>query len=173
MPLEQLRPSARRRVMDLVEEAGIDVASWAFKGDGTRVVHPAANPAYCYDWCFEDGKRVVLSLWFEEMRLENSRIVQRINVREHQRRVERATHLAEGTRKAVVRRAVKLDSAIQRAFREELLVRVIVCDGDRRDIGNTTRRNPSRVERRLLDPSSWHVTAYDNPTGKTVLVRDR
>ena len=50
MLLKQLRPSARRRVMDLVEEAGLDVASWAFKADGTPVATPAANPAYCYDW---------------------------------------------------------------------------------------------------------------------------
>lgn len=173
MPLKQLRPSARRRVMDLVEEAGLDVASWAFKADGTPVATPAANPAYCYEWCFEDGERVVLSLWFDEMGQEDGRVVQRVNVREHRRRVERAKHLAPGTRTANVRRAIKLDSAIQRAFRDELPVQVIVCDGGKRDIGDVASRDPSRVERWLLDPSPWHVTAYDNPTGKAVLVRDR
>jgi hypothetical protein len=173
MPLEQLRPSAKRRVMDLVEEAGIDVASWAFKADGIPVATPAANPAYCYEWCFEDGKRVVLSLWFDDMRLEDGRVVQRINVREHRRRVEQAKHLAAGTRTANVRRAIKLDSAIQRAFRGELPVRVIVCEGDKRDIGDVASRDPSRVERRVLDPSPWHVMAYDNPTGKALIVRDR
>ena len=173
MPLKQLQPSAKRRVMDLVEEAGIDVASWAFKVNRMPVATPAANPAYCYEWCFEDSERVVLSLWFDGMDLEDGRVVQRVNVREHRRRVERARHLAPGTRTANVRRALKLDSAIQRAFRDKLAVRVIVCDGGQRDIGDAASRDPSRVERRLLDPSPWHVTAYDNPSGSAVLVRDR
>ena len=50
MPLEQLRPTSKPRMMDLVEQAGIDVTAWAFRADGTAVEIPAANPAYCYEW---------------------------------------------------------------------------------------------------------------------------
>src|SRR5262249_32491047 len=44
-----------------------------------------------------------------------------------------------GTRTANVRRAVAVDSAVFRAFRESLPVRAIVCDGDRRDLADVAR----------------------------------
>ncbi|MDC0683124.1 hypothetical protein [Sorangium atrum] len=172
-PLEKLRPSAKPRMMDLVQQAGIDVAPWAFRADGKPVKAPAANPAYCYEWCFVDNDRVVVSLWFELMSLADGRVVQRVNMRDLRRRVERAKHLDAGTRTANVRRAVAVDSAVFRAFRESLPVRAIVCDGDRRDLDDVARRDPSKVERRLLDDSPWHVTAYDIPSGDTVIARDQ
>ena len=172
-PLEQLRPIAKPRVMDLVEEAGIDVISWAFKADGTPVEIPAANPAHCYEWCFRDDKGVVFSLWFEEMLLEDVRVVQRLNARELRRRIERAKHLDAGTQMAHVRRAMAFDSAMLRAFQDKLSVRVNECDGDRRDIDDVASRDSSKVERRLLDPSPWQVTAYDLTSGGALLVRDQ
>ncbi|WP_437981679.1 hypothetical protein [Sorangium sp. So ce117] len=172
-PLERLRPSAKPRMMDLVQEAGIDVAPWAFRADGRPVKAPAANPAYCYEWCIVDNDRVVVSLWFELMSLEDGRVVQRVNMRDLRRRVERAKHLDAGTRTANVRRAMAVDSAVFRAFRERLPVHVVVCDGDRRDLDDVARRDPSKVERRLLDDSPWHVTAYDIPSGDTVISRDQ
>jgi 5-methylcytosine-specific restriction enzyme A len=171
--LEKLRPSAKPRMMDLVQQAGIDVAPWAFRADGKPVKAPAANPAYCYEWCFANNDCVVLSLWFELMSLENGRVVQRVNMRDLRRRVERAKHLDAGTRTANVRRAVAVDSAVQRAFRQKLPARVIVCDGDRRDMDDVARRDPSKVERRLLDDSPWRVIEYDDARGDTVIVRDQ
>jgi hypothetical protein len=171
--LEKLRPSAKPRMMDLVQQAGLDVAPWAFRADGRAVKSPAANPAYCYEWCFLGNSRVVLSLWFELMSLESGRVVQGVNMRDLRRSVERAKHLDAGTRTANVRRAAAVDSAVFRAFRETLPVHVIVCDGDRRDIDDVARRDPSKVERRLLDDSPWHVTAYDLAKGDTVIVRDQ
>lgn len=170
-PLEKLRPTARLRVMDLVQRAGIDVGPWAFRADGKTVKSPAANPAYCYEWCFVGEARVVLSLWFEHMVLESGRVVQRVNMRDIRRRIERAEHLDTGTRTANVRRAVAVDSAVFKAFREALPVYVIVGDGDRRDIDDVARRDPSRVERRLLDESIWRVTAYDIGGGNAVIER--
>ena len=55
MPIEELQPLAKPRIMDLVELTGIDVGPWAFRADGSLVEHPAANPAYCYEWCFADS----------------------------------------------------------------------------------------------------------------------
>lgn len=172
-PLEKLRPSAKPRMMDLIQQAGIDVVPWAFRADGKPVKFPAANPAYCYEWCFVADDRVVLSLWFELMSLEKGRVVQRVNMRDLRRRVEQAKHLDAGTRTANVRRAAAVDSAVFRAFRETLPVRAIVCDGDRRDLADVARRDPSKVERRLLDDSPWHVTAYDLAKGDTMIVRDQ
>lgn len=61
---------------------------------------------------------------------------------------------------------------MQRAFRDKLPVRVIVCDGDKRDLADPDRRDPSRVELRLLDPSPWRVTEYDWTGGAALIVRD-
>lgn len=170
-PLEQLRPIAKPRVMDLVEEAGLDVTSWAFRANGTPVAVPAANPAHCYEWCYCDDQHVVINLWFDTMCLEDSHVVERVNMRSFRRRIERAKHLDAGTRTANVRRAMAVDSAFLRAFRDKVPVRVIVCDGERRDPDDVANRLPSKVERRLLDPSPWRVTAYDYSSGDTVIVR--
>lgn len=174
--LEALRPTSKPRVMDLVQEAGIDVSAWSTTADGAPVSVPAANPAYCYEWCFSDDKRVVFSLWFDQMQLEVGRVFQRRNMRDLRRRIEKATHLDAGTKTANIRRAAAVDSAVQRAFRDKLEVRVIVCDGDRRNLGDLERRDPSRVELRHLDPSPWRVTEYDyfgiTTGGNALIVRE-
>lgn len=43
--LESLRPVARRRVMDFVRDAGVDVSDWRNYEGGVA----AANPKYCYE----------------------------------------------------------------------------------------------------------------------------
>lgn len=176
MSLDQLRPITKPRVMDLVEQAGLDVSGWAYTTGGKAVAVPAANPAYCYEWCFWDDKRVVLSLWFDNMLLEDGLVLQRVNMRDLRRRIENATHLDAGMRTTLVRRAQAVDSAVQRAFRDKLPVHVIVCDGDKLDLEDLESRDPSKVQRRLLDPSPWRVTAYDylgtTTGGNTVIVRE-
>lgn len=45
--LEQLRPTQRARVMDLVRASGLSVRKWSsYKGK------PAANPSFCYEWAW-------------------------------------------------------------------------------------------------------------------------
>jgi 5-methylcytosine-specific restriction protein A len=175
-PLEQLRPAGKPRVMDLVEQAGIDVSPWRFKANGAPVATPAANPAYCYEWCFEDAQRVVFSIWFDHLRLEGGRVLVRANMRDLRRRIEKAKHLDAGTRTANVRRAQAVDTAVQHAFRRKLPARVIICEGDRRKLDDLASRDPSRVERRLLDPSPWRVMEYNDvgfdAAGDALIVRD-
>lgn len=163
--------------MDLVAQVGIDVSAWAFKADGTPIDVPAAaNPAYCYEWCFEDREHIVFSLWFDNLQRDGERVVQRVNMRRLRLAIDRAKHLAPGTRTANSRRAAKLDSAVHRAFREKRAVRVIICDGEKRDLKDPADRDPSRVELRHLDPSPWHVEEYDvlgvTTGGDALLVRD-
>lgn len=50
MRLEELRPTSKPRVIDLVEQAGLDITPWSFRANGTTVANPAANPACCYEW---------------------------------------------------------------------------------------------------------------------------
>ena len=173
MPLEQLRPFATPRVMDLVEAAGIDVEPWAVRANGTRVAHPAANPAYCYEWCFVDpGKLVVLSLWFEHLSIDDGVVLQRVNMRKLRAIIDRSGHLNQGTRMANAKRAIRADSAIIAAYQKQLPVRVILCDGEQRDLDDRAKRDPSRVDRRLLDPSTWRVREYDLNSGAAVIARD-
>src|SRR5689334_14668104 len=64
--LDDIRPTERKLMMDLVAAAGVDVAPWA---DYEGRAGPAANPKYCYDWSFvEPGKVVVLNLWHANLR---------------------------------------------------------------------------------------------------------
>jgi 5-methylcytosine-specific restriction protein A len=56
--LQDLRPTKKSLVMDLLKEAGCDVRAWADYGGP-----PAANPKYCYNWSFEQpGEFVVLCI---------------------------------------------------------------------------------------------------------------
>ncbi len=122
---------------------------------------PAANPAYCYEWCFTQGLLSVFNLWFGNLKIEHGKVVHPVNFRLVQRRVEASEHLDQGTRTAMGKRASRCDRAIRRARETGAPVRVILLDGDRRDLSDPTSLDASRVELRLLDPSPWHVVTYD------------
>jgi len=135
------------------------VTDWAnFSG------RPATNPKYCYEWSFvEPGKVVVLNLWHKEMEEIGGAVVQRINMR------ERASMAYQG-KSVWTKRALKMDTAFKNALDEKLPVRVIVCDGDKRDAYDPTAK-ASKVTKRLLDPISWAITNYDWKTGACTLTR--
>ena len=162
--LDAIKPTSHQRVMDLVQDAGVNVSDWSnCKGGAAKA---AANPKYCYEWAFiEPNKLVVLNLWFAEMREEAGVIYQRQNHRELSHKFGRLP--GKGTWSA---RAARMDLAVQNAVRNELAVRVIVCDGDMRDIAEPDSE-ASKVERRLLDPIPWAVTSYDRDTGDCELTR--
>lgn len=67
-------------------------------------------------------------------------------------------------------RARRMDSALRVAYENNLPVRVIICDGVRRDIIKHDGP-PSKVEKRILDPIKWIVSNYEYSTGNTVLLR--
>src|SRR5260370_29878418 len=79
--LDEIRPKSRQRVMDLVQQAGVDVSHWGdFRGGEAKA---ATNPKHCYEWSFvEEGKVVVLNLWFESLRVKNGIVVQDHNLRQ-------------------------------------------------------------------------------------------
>lgn len=158
MDIEFLKPSERLRVMDLVSAAGIDVSDWTnFKGG---IEKAASNPKYCYEWSYEDHEKklIVLNLWYENLEVSEEAIVQRLNLRET---AENASSSPQS------RRAIKMDFSLQKAARLSWPVRVIVCDGSKRD-ANATK---SSAERRLLDSEPWHVQSYSSETGDCLLVR--
>jgi len=158
MNLEFLKPSDRLRVMDLVESTGIDVSDWSnFKGGVDKA---ASNPRYCYEWSYEDHnkKLIVLNLWYENLSVQDGEIVQKLNLR------DTAKNAASSPQS---RRATKMDFSLQKAARLNWPVRVIICDGGRRDSSATK----SSADSRLLDSELWYVKTYSSDSGDCVLVR--
>lgn len=162
--LSELRPVEKPRVIDLVQEAGFDVSDWFDSaGEGTDA---ARNPKYCYEWSFvETEKKVLLNLWVDNM-VESGHVVSHpVALRELSR------HYTEVDKKpAWARRSRRMDEAIRHAWEYELPVRVVVCDGIRRD-RDDPNSPASKVSARRLDPVEWRVSAYDIETGNGVLTR--
>jgi len=161
MDLEKIKPLDRLRVMDLVDSAGIDISDWGnFKGGEEKA---ASNPKYCYEWSYvnHEKKVIVINLWYSEMEVKDGAIIRNINMK----------NIAErNTNSPRKKRALNMDFAFQKAVREALPIRVIVCDGQRTiDIGGV--RENAKVERRLLDPENWYVTEYNPKTGDCFLKR--
>lgn len=62
------------------------------------------------------------------------------------------------------------EAAVRHAYEKRLPIRVIVCDGVRRDASDPYA-SASRVKRRMLDPIPWAAAAYDAATGNWLLKR--
>lgn len=157
----ELVPKTKERVIDLVEAAGLDVSDWAnFSGGKARA---ATNPKYCYEWAYiEPNKAIVLNLWLNSMTERAGHIVQELKVREW-------AGISGESPPVWAKRAARMEEAIKTAYGSKLPVRVIVCDGIQREPGDTL---PSQVQRRLLDPKSWAVTAYDPGDSACTITRD-
>lgn len=162
--LSELTPTKAQRIIDLVRAAGVDVTDWGnFKGGEAKA---GSNPKYCYEWAFiEAGKVVVLNLWLASMQERHGTVFQELNLRERAHRFGRSPNEAVWER-----RALAMDLAIQRAYRDQLPVRVVVCEGKMRD-ANDPKAKASQVNKRLLDPIPWAVTAYDWNSGSCVVTR--
>ncbi len=162
--IEELKPRSRARVIDLVAAAGHDVSDWKnFKG-GVR--KQGSNPKYCYEWAYvQPNKAVILNLWHEDLGEIGGKVVQRLNYRQHAKNLPQAA--ARGT---WAKRAKAMDDAFALAAAKALPVRVIVCDGQRRDVFKNPEKS-STVSRRILDPIPWAVTSYDPSTGDCTITR--
>jgi 5-methylcytosine-specific restriction protein A len=162
--LEDLTPVEKRRVYDLVKDAGLDVSDWANYSRGTKWA--AANPKYCYEWAFlEPGRLVILNLWRGQLREHRGSVSWSGNLREWIKR-----HSVRGAKAVWRRRAEVFQDAVAEAARRGLPVRVIVNDGTMRSAADASAR-PSQVQRRLLDPLPWAVSSYDSRSGQCLLIR--
>jgi 5-methylcytosine-specific restriction protein A len=160
MSLLEIKPQENLRVIDLVEEAGLDVSDWGnFAGGQAKA---ASNPKYCYEWCFVQDDLIVLNLWYEEMLVtEEGNICRKSNMR----------NLADrGSKQVWKTRGSKLDDAIRMAYELQLPFRVIVGSGVKR-ISNDKAAKASKIDKRLLDPVPWAVASYDVASGECVLQR--
>lgn len=161
---DDLRPTGKNRVIDLVQAAGVDVSDWARFARGTKWA--ATNPKYCYEWSFvQPGRVVVLNLWHANLLERGSTISRSTNMRKEAERLERMQ-----AKSVWVKRATKMDSAIAMAFQDKLMVRVIINEGEMREALNP-RAKASVVKQRLLDPMPWSIVSYNLSTGDAVLIR--
>jgi hypothetical protein len=144
----ELRPTQKRKVIELVRDAGIDVSNWAkFPGGKARA---AANPKYCFEWSFVEPKKVaVLNLWFDQMKQRGQDIVFDLNFREPSDAREKRNQ-----------------DRVKLAIREKLPFRIIIL------VGKMGSPKGSIVSKRQLDPAIWRVTALDQNTGDYTLTRD-
>jgi 5-methylcytosine-specific restriction enzyme A len=156
--LEELKPTGKRRVIDLVSAAGVDVSDWAnFAGGEKRA---ASNPKYCYEWSFmEPGRIVVLNLWHARMRERKRIVFIDLNYRERARR-----YSLHGGRGVWSPRAERSDRAIQEAVKNHLPIRVVINDGEMRD-ANDLKAKASQVQYRLLDPEHARSHRSSRPHG--------
>jgi hypothetical protein len=173
--LATLRPLVDLKVMDLVAEAGVGVDDWATKKGGEPVENPRANPNFCYDWAFgKEGEPIVLCVWYETLAILAEGIAFEGNLRARAKSLEnivldrRESPDTRSRAKSQAKRCDRFDLRLQRAYRKELPVRVILLEGDRADrLGHDS----SKVRRRLLDESPWFVLDYSDSSGEFTLMR--
>lgn len=179
--LADLKPRSLQAVMDLVQGAGIDVAPWAKKRDGTPVKEPRANPHYCYDWAFgNETEGFVLCVWHASLNEISLSSGPALGYQENLRQlalsldriaIDRTRPSDERNRaRDQAARARSFDSAVQRAFRRDQPMKLIVNEGIRRAL-EELGKGKSTVKLRRLDSVNWFVHAYDNESGDCLLVR--
>lgn len=160
--LNELRPTKKPLVMNLLAQAGMNVDSWAvgFKGKS-----PAANPKYCYNWSFEQpGEFVVACLWFQNLISSDGTAVYKT------RPGSRGARRTDPGSNVWNRRAAEFDRHLALAYRQKLPVIAIIGDGTQRNPKDAKPR-ASEVSARLLDSVNWAVTDYDPAKGEFVIVR--
>jgi 5-methylcytosine-specific restriction protein A len=175
--LEPLRPQRNEAVMDLVSQAGIDVAPWAQKKGGGTVRNPRANPHYCYEWAFGgEPEPTALCVWHSSLQEDHGTVAYEGNLREFALNLDRIaidrgnpSEVRERAR-GQGKRARKFDSRLQRAFRRSFPVRIILLVGEtraREELGWDT----SKVRFRKLDTVPWFVERYSDDDGSFRIVR--
>lgn len=150
--LDEIRPTEKKNIIDLVSEAGIDVSNWAIYGDGNR---PASqNPKYSFEWSFiETGISSVLCLWHNNFTEVDGTIYQHIDFKAIDNQLI-------GIRRTRFR---KFRETIKIAFIEKLPVRVVICLSENGSF--------KKADKRVLDSEPWTVTSYEENTGQCTLVR--
>lgn len=99
---------------------------------------------------------IVVNFWVHQFLEQDGKIIWRKNLKDF-------TYTGNGTQQA---RGRRLEAALYRAYRENLEVRVIICDGDRRRDGSK-----SKVIARGLDPEIWRVASFDTTTKVCEVIR--
>lgn len=155
--LTELRPSHKELVIDVLRQAEFDVTPWA-----NTTGRMETNPAYCYEWGFQQGAKILLCLWYEDLEENDQGVYHSGQVRSYIRDLEAAGHPA-------ARRARRFDERVQDAYRTRLPIRVALVDARSRE----KREADARVtaDFRVLDSARWQVSDYDWMSGAYTIRR--
>jgi hypothetical protein len=157
--LSLIRPTQKFRIMDLLEQAGMDVSDWSKDFTGK---HPSTNPKYCYNWSFaKPGHFITTCLFYTDLEPKGNDIIYGDNLRKALRGKGAAQWRARGQ---------AFDEHVQVAYREGLPIRAIIVEGQRRD-DDAPEPESSIVKARHLDSVPWAVTSYDFDAGDFIITR--
>lgn len=177
--LESIRPVHGHFVMDLVEQAGIDVTSWRINRHGLRVKNPRANPKFCYEWSFGgDNEPIALCIWHSDIYVDpvQDQIYWDGNLRDFAIKLEKrendpdASNTVKSRARSQGQRARKFDEQIKQAFIMERPIRVIILNGQHSS-KTSAGESTAKVKFRQLDVSPWHVQSYAVQSGKFRMLR--
>lgn len=171
--LDLLRPSAKRTVMELVEEAGINVDDWRYV-NGQPYRTPASNPNYCYDWSFGSPQQgYVLSVWHRSLAERKGRIVYECDSGTHTRKLRQElarSGLTETQRRSVlkrVRRSEAFEAAVKDSFYSGRPLKLILNLGNIQEAEEIADAKAS-VSERELDTEPWFVHSWADGDGLIV-----
>jgi hypothetical protein len=158
--IDDLKPTRKHLVMNLLAEAGFDVSDWAkYRGK-----HAASNPK-SYNWSFEQGgEKVAVCIWYPDIKPKGSEVVHRLIPSSRG-----AKRKGPGTANWN-KRASEMLTHVRTAYEQQLPIRAIVVDGKQRN-PNDAVPVASRVKARFLDPVSWAVKEFNVESGEWLLVR--
>lgn len=173
--LDSLRPRQWNRIIDLVEQAGIDVSNWSRTQDGSIFKKPAVNPNFCFDWAFGGGTEpTLLCVWHHSISIIDDKIAFEDNLRqlaiELPRRAEKQNKEIRSRATKQATRARKFDSALISCFQKMQPIKVAILEGEPADefeLGFDS----SKVRFRVLDEALWYIHKYDMNTGAFRIVR--
>lgn len=158
--IEALRPTSKRKIIDVVKEAGQNVEDWATSTTG----NPDTNPKYCYEWYFQQGDiQPLLCLWFEGLQSDALGIFQSYSLWPTIKSMESQRNHAGA------KRASRLDAGLQRAFTSKRPVRVALVSGR---IRAGFEGDSSKADYRELDDAEWTVTEFNHADGTFTIRRD-
>ena len=171
--VDMLRPSGKRTVMELVEEAGIDVNDWRYV-DGRPYPTPASNPNYCYDWSFGSPQQgYVLCVWHRSLGERKGRVVYECDSGTHTRRLREElarSGLTETQRRSVlkrVRRSEAFEAAVKDSFYSGRPLKLILNLGNIQEAEEIADAKAS-VSERELDGEQWFVHSWSDGDGLIV-----
>ncbi len=174
---ESLRPYRNEKIMDLVAEAGIDVAPWGVRKNGSAVNYPRTNQTYCYEWTFGgDDQPTALCIWHSSLQISQGLVWYDRNMRQYALELGRTAtdrSVSRGVRNSArtkEKRAQKFDSLLQYAYRKSKPIRVVILEGTRYSDPDLSW-DTSQVRYRALDSEFWYVHFYSDGDGSCRLVR--
>lgn len=156
--LVSIEPKRFQRVIDVLEQAKIDVTGWSnYKGK-----HAAAHPE-SFQWSFEQpGERVALFLWWTQVKIDGKGLTYKLAPRV-------PTGLNPWSEAKWRASSDRLLRHVQTAYEQQLPVAAVIVDG--KVFNAKTNPKASKVERRRLDEVAWAVADFDYATRTALLVR--